>query len=232
MSPESQRNVLLEVASLSMRLARKYVEPDSHRNSPQNFTQAQLLSCLILRAYLKTTYRGLIEILGVSDGLRDTLGLRSLPHDSTLKRFADRSSVLEVIDAMLLELVRQCDGDSPEEAAIDATGMETTSASAHYLTRSGKRRSKYVKLSVCVMAGSLLPSSVVASWGPNNDKADAPELLARASTVSQRKKLFGDVGYDAEWGEEFCRDDWQVESIIKLAVHRSNGRQNSTYVRE
>jgi hypothetical protein len=163
---------------------------------------------LILRAYLKTTYRGLIEILGVSDGLRDALGLRSLPHYSTLKRFADRSSVLDVIDAMLLELVRQRDGDSPEEAAIDATGMETTSASAHYLTRSGKRRSKYVKLSVCVMAGSL---------------------LAKASTVNQPKTLFADAGYDAEWVHEFCRDDWQVESIIKPAVHRSDGQHNGTY---
>ena len=157
MRTESQRDVLLEVASLSLRLARKYVEPYSHRNSPQKFTQAQLLSCLILRADLKTTYRGLIEIPGVSDRLRDALGLRSLPHDSTLKRFADRSSVLEVIDAMLLELVRQCDGDSPEEAAIDATG------------------------------------------------------------------------YDAEWVHEFCRDDWQVESIIKPAVHRSGGQHNGTY---
>ncbi|WP_437200921.1 hypothetical protein [Planctomicrobium sp. SH664] len=32
-------------------------QPYSHRNSLQPFTQAQLISCLILRASLKTTYR-------------------------------------------------------------------------------------------------------------------------------------------------------------------------------
>lgn len=229
MSTSSDSNVLLNVASLSMQLAKKYVEPYSHRNSPQMFTQAQLLTCLILRAYLKTTYRGLIEILEVSESLRKRIGLQRMPHYSTLKKFADRSSVLEIIDAMLLAIVQQFDGDSPEEAAIDSTGMETTPASAHYRTRSGKQRKKYVKLSICVMAGSLLPSSVVASWGPHNNKAEAPEVLAKASTVNQPKRLFADADYDAEWVHEFCREQWDVESVIKPAVHRSDGQQNGKY---
>ena len=38
-----------------------------------------------------------------------------------------------------------------------------------------------------------------------------------------------DAGYDAEWVHEFCRDDWQVERIIKPAVHRSDGQHNGTY---
>ncbi len=50
--------------------------------------QEQLLTCLILRAYLKTTYRGVIEVLEVSDALRERLGLQALPHYSTLKKFA------------------------------------------------------------------------------------------------------------------------------------------------
>ena len=116
---------MLNVAPLSMQLAKKYVEPYSHQNSPQRFTQAQLLTC--------------------------------------------------------------------------------------------------------VMAGSLLPSSVVASWGPNNDKSEAPELSAKASTVNCPKKLFADAGYDAEWVHEFCRNEWNVESVIKPAVYRSDGRHNGTY---
>ena len=150
MSPSSAPNVLLNVASLSMQLAKKYVEPDSHRNNPQKFTQAQLLTCLILRAYLKTTYRALIEIVEVSESLRERIGLQRMPHYSMLKKFADRSSDREIIDAMLLEIVRQFDDEAPEEAAIDSTGRETTLASAHYRTRSGKQRKQCVKLSVCV----------------------------------------------------------------------------------
>lgn len=229
MSTGSGTNVLLNVACLSMKVAKKYVEPYSHSNSPQKFTQAQLLTCLILRAYLKTTYRGVIEILELSESLQKAIGLERLPHFTTLKKFADRSSVLEIIDAMLLELTRQFAGDSPDEAAIDSTGMETTSASAHYRARSGKTCKKYVKLSICVMAGSLLPSSVVASWGPYNDKREAPDLLVKASTVNRPKKLFADAGYDAEWVHEYCRDDWGVESIIKPAIHRSDGGHGGKY---
>ena len=46
-----------------MPTARKYVEPYSHAKSPRKFIQAQLVSCLVLRAYLKTTYRGTISFM-------------------------------------------------------------------------------------------------------------------------------------------------------------------------
>ena len=70
-----KQNTLLTAAILSMRLASKYMQPYSHIKSPKKFTQAQLMSCLILRAYLKTTYRGVIELLETSEALRDRLGL-------------------------------------------------------------------------------------------------------------------------------------------------------------
>lgn len=44
-----------------MRLARKYLQPYSCAKSPHRFTQAHLMTCLVLRAYLKSTYRGVIE---------------------------------------------------------------------------------------------------------------------------------------------------------------------------
>ena len=162
-------NILLEVATLSMRLSAKYLQPHSSKYSPQKFTQSQLLTCLILRAYLKTTYRGLIEFLEASSELRKVLQLKRLPHYSTLKYFADRSNVAEISNVLMAEIIRQFEPETTE-AAIDSTGMETTAASAHFQSRSGKSRQKYVKLSVCVLVGSLLPAGVVASWGPSNDK--------------------------------------------------------------
>ncbi|MEW4491125.1 transposase, partial [Thalassoglobus sp. JC818] len=221
-------NVLLEVAKLSLRIGRKYVEPYSHAKSPKKFTQEQLVTCLVLRAYLKTTYRGVVEILEVSDVLRKALGLRRIPHYSTLKKFADRSGVLDIVDAMIFEIVQQF-GQSEVEAAIDSTGLETTSASAHYKTRSGKQRKKFIKVSVCVLAGSLLPSGLAISWGPSNDKSEAGEVLAKASNSSTPTRLFADAGYDAEWVHRFCREEWRTESIINPAVHRSDGKLNGEY---
>jgi hypothetical protein len=225
---KSKRNVLLAVAGLSLRMARKYVHPYSHKFSPQKFTQEQLLTCLVLRAYLKTTYRGIIEFLEVSSELQQRLGLTQLPHYSTLKKFADRSDVLLIVDCMLLEVVRQFASDA-NEAAMDSTGLETTSASAHYQSRSGIARKKFIKVSVCVLAGSLLPSGLAISWGPSNDKAEASDVLAKARLAQRPQRLFADAGYDAEWVHRYCREEWQVESIIKPAVHRSDGGLNGAY---
>ena len=228
MSKSSGKNVLLEVASLSMRLARKYVCPYSHRNSPKKFTQEQLLTCLVIKAYLKTTYRGVIEFLETSDALQKRMGLEKLPHYTALHKFASRSDILLIVDCLLLELVKQFDPQA-EEVAIDSTGLETTTASAHYKTRSKKQRKKFIKVSVCVLAGSLIPSSAAFSWGPGNDKAEAPEVLAKASNVHQPERVFADAGYDAEWIHKFCHEDWQVESVIKPVVHRSDGRLGGKY---
>ena len=137
----ANQNTLLEVARLSMRIAGRYMQPYSHIKSPKKFTQAQLISCLILRAYLKTTYRGIIDVLDASDKLQKCLCLNQLPHYSTLKRFADRSAVPDIIDAMLMEILRQVKeargSEVEEDVAIDSTGLETTSASAHFRTRTG-----------------------------------------------------------------------------------------------
>lgn len=213
---------------MSMRLSAKYLQPHSSKYSPQKFTQSQLLTCLILRAYLKTTYRGLIEFLEASSELRKVLQLKRLPHYSTLKYFADRSNVAEISNVLVAEIIRQFEPETTE-AAIDSTGMETTAASAHFQSRSGKSRQKYVKLSVCVLVGSLLPAGVVASWGPSNDKQQVQELIERSVESVTPKRLFADAGYDAEWVHELCRDHWGTESVIKPAVHRADGGINGKY---
>lgn len=227
-----KQNTLLEVARLSMRFSGRYMQPFSHPKSPHRFTQSQLMTCLILRAYLKTTYRGVIEVLETSEALRKCLGLERLPHYSTLKYFADRSDTLAIVDAILADVVRQVvaqSGEADEEVAIDSTGVESTSASAYFSTRRGGKRKRYVKLSLCVTCGTMLPAGLVLSWGPCNDKAVARSLLEKTRTAIQPKTLFADAGYDAEWVHQYCRDDWAVTSWIPPAVHCQDGTVNGKY---
>lgn len=129
---------------------------------------------------------------------------------------------------MLAEIVKEFAANA-DEASIDSTGLETSSASAHFRARSGKMRKKYVKLSVCIVAGSMLPAGLVVSWGPNNDKREAPELLSKVRHVTQTKRLFADAGYDAEWIHMYCREDWNVQSWIPPAVRRADGSVGGEY---
>jgi len=214
------------VAELAMRLGGRHLADYGATRSRHDFTQRQLMACLILRAYLKTTYRGVLELLAVSPNLRAALGLQDkLPHYTTLQKFSARSRVLAIADAMIRSIGRAAGAPvfAQGAAAMDATGLETTTASAHFQSRSGRQRRKWVKVSTIVLCGSLLPLGLVLDWGPNNDKCQAQALLAKASETTLPAKLYADAGYDAEWVHDQCRLEWGVESVIKPARQGADG---------
>lgn len=214
---------LVEFVKLSMKLARMHLSPYGSYKSRHDFTQPQLMTCLVLRAYWKTTYRRVIEQLEVSGELRRAMGLKQLPNYSTLNKFAHRVGVLEVLDAVLAtlaEAAQAADGSACKEAAMDATGLETSSASAHYVSRSGRKRRGFVKVSVLVLGSSLIPASAVFGYGPGNDKTHARELMDKAACSVTPDILYADPGYDAEWVHRYCHKDWGVMPVIKPVKHK------------
>lgn len=221
-------NLLLNVAALSMKTAGRCLLPYGHPKSPHKFTQRQLMTCLVLRAYTKSTYRGVIELLEASGQLRRILCMERLPHYSTLKKFADRTVIPEILEFLLQEILREV-GDQSDEVAMDSTGMETSSASAHYVSRSGRDRKQYVKVSASVTCKSMLAAGLVVGWGPGNDKAEARWLLTETAEKLRPKYLYADAGYDAEWVHAYCREKWGVRSYIPPAVHRRDGGVNGRY---
>lgn len=214
------------VAELAMRLGGRHLADYGSARSRHDFTQRQLMACLILRAYLKTTYRGVLELLSLSPDLREALGMQDkLPHYTTLQKFSARSAVLAIADAMIRTIGRAAGKPkfAKTSVAMDATGLETTTASAHFQSRAGRTRRK---LSAIVLCGSLLPLSLVLGWGPGNDKSQAKELMTKASKATLPSKLYADAGYDAEWVHDQCRLDWGAESVIKPAKQRADGTRS------
>ena len=208
------------VANLAMRLSQPHLADYGAVRSRRDFTQRQLMSCLILRAYLKTTYRGVIEILSGHAGLRASLGMEDkLPHYTTLQKFSARSQVMAIAQAIIARIGRTALQQKGREqvAAMDSTGVSTTSASAYFESRRGKLGRKYVKLSVIVLCGSLIPMALVLDQGPSNDLVQVPQLLQQAQAVGQPLQLLADAGYDAEWIHASCHEKWGVESLIKPA---------------
>lgn len=62
----------------------------SHPRSRHDFTQPQLFALLALRQMLRLDYRGLVALLTEWAELRRVLGLRKVPHYSTLCYAAHR----------------------------------------------------------------------------------------------------------------------------------------------
>ena len=128
-----------------MRLGGKPLAEQGSARRRHDFTQRQLMACLIVRAYWKTTYRSVLELLAVSQNLKEALAMRDkLPHYTTLQKFSARSRVLAIADAMIRTL--GCAAGEAKfaktSAAMDATGLETTTASAHFQSRAGRTRRK------------------------------------------------------------------------------------------
>ena len=186
------------------------------------------MACLILKTYKKTTYRGVMDELECSAELRQALGMTKVPHWTTLQKFAARSNVREVAEAMLaavLQAAMQAKAEAEPglfvAAAMDSTGLESSSASAHFVSRRGEKRQKYVKVSVAIVCGALLPASLVIDWGPTNDKVEAKALMRDAAdNLPGADVLYADAGYDAEWVHRQAQEEWGVATAIPPVKHK------------
>lgn len=192
-SKKTGRTPVIEaVAEMAMRLSRPYLAEYGATTSRHDFTQRQLMTCLVLRAYLKTTYRGVLEFLAVSQTLRECLGFGDkLPHFTTLQKFSRRSKVVEIVQGLIGKIGQAAAQHQavPGAAAMDSTGLSCGAASEYFRTRSGTRCRQWVKLSVIVLTTSLLPIGLVPSLGPSNDRVQVPALLDQAQAVARPSKL-------------------------------------------
>ena len=88
MSTTTKDPIALALAAL--KAGEAALPPYSHPKSPQKYTQAQLFAMLVLREFFRLDYRKLVTWLEQWSDLRDALGLKRVPHYSTLCYAADR----------------------------------------------------------------------------------------------------------------------------------------------
>jgi len=221
-----QAPLVERIAEMAMRLSQPYLADYGANTSRHDFTQRQLMTCLILRVYLKTTYRGVLDLLAASPPLREKMGLsEKLPHFTTLQKFSARSHVLAIAQKLVAQLGQQAVSQKNKQAelAMDATGLARTTVSDYFTSRRGRKFRRWVKVAVVVLAGSLLPVALAIDLKPTHDCVQARTLLAQTQAVVQPAKLYADAGYDAEWIHEHCREHWGVASIIPAVPRRADG---------
>lgn len=203
----------VRVATTALESAQICMAAYGSRFSRHDFTQRQHLVILILKTLQKETYRGICDFLHAAPGVREAIGLKKVPHFTTIQKFSDRAEIMPVVDAMLVDLSRRMNEETPE-MAIDSTGIESSCASRYYVSKRSDRESRYIKVSVAVLCGLCVPCAVVVDWGPGSDITQAPELIDKAMAVMKPSRVYMDRGYDCERLHEQLRDVYGVESVI------------------
>ena len=72
------------LARKALQVTRQAVPAYSSKYSKMDFTQHQLLAILALEQFFKTDDRGMVALLNDLSDLRHTLGLKKVPHHTTL----------------------------------------------------------------------------------------------------------------------------------------------------
>ena len=115
--------------------AKRSLPSYSYRYSPKKFTQHQLFACLVLKSFLKTDYRGIVAHLTDCPSLVEALGLKEVPHYTTLQKAARRLLASTPAKRLLDATVREHLGRKRRvtRTAIDSTGLESTAASGYFV---------------------------------------------------------------------------------------------------
>jgi hypothetical protein len=94
---KSPRKVTLE----AFEVARRTLPAYSHLFSPHKFTQPQLFALLVLKTHQRQDYRGVIALLEDMPELVKDLGLKTLPHYTTLQKAAERLLIQSHVQQLL-----------------------------------------------------------------------------------------------------------------------------------
>ena len=86
------------LARTALRVACQAMPAYASKFSKRDFTQHQLLAMLLLKQFFKTDDRGVVELLKDLPDLRNTLGIKKVPHYTTLfqaqKRLAKKGALM------------------------------------------------------------------------------------------------------------------------------------------
>lgn len=195
---------LLKFTRICLNLARQQIPPYSSPFSKQTFTQPQLVVLYCLKIKLRVTYRDLIDWLEEMPRLRRALGLRRLPHFTTVQKAFERLSL--AIWRMLQRLsVFLGDGI----AALDASGWDRSYASRYYTQRIGL---KIRALKTTLLVDTQTQLDVHVTTTRKHDTQIAPQLTRR--NLERFAVLVADKGYD-DGAHRHRLKAWGKRTLIK-----------------
>ena len=215
---------LLPFARIALQVSWAVLLRYQSRFSKHPFNQPQLLAILCLMRYEDWTFCEAEVRLGEHRGLRQALGLVSVPDFTTLYRFLQRLDDV-TIDRAVGETVRRLrdgcrKGRRRARVAVDATGLAQGAVSTFFVRRMHHHGQKplpwrhWLKWVVVVDLDQQFLLSQIARRGPWNDCANLPVVVEAASQQTRIGLVLADAEFDSERNHTYIRQQLGAQSVI------------------
>jgi Transposase DDE domain len=220
----------VRVAAQALAVGTRALPLYAHRFSPKVYTQPQLFACLVLKTFFKTDYRGIAQNLADLADLRRAVGLRRVPHFTTLQKAAARLLRQPHARRLLHATARRFFGRRrrSQRVAFDSSGLDCGHASRYFIRRRARKDSpwqtvaysRYAKLELAVDCASHVIVGVLAGRGPAVDTDRFVPLLDETLGVVRPRRVVADAGYDSEPNHRHARQRHGVLSFIPATAGR------------
>ncbi|ADI73096.1 transposase IS4 family protein [Methanohalobium evestigatum Z-7303] len=189
----------------------------SCKYSKRTYTQHQLLALVLLKEYLNEDYRDIVELVELMDKVQTKLGLKQIPHFTTLHKFVTRIRTI-LLNRLLHQTIKlfYSHGERIEVTAVDSTGFTSGHCSYYYSLRTDKKRHSFLKTSIAVDTSNLVIIGVKVSGRPVHDTKHAVTLLKQCHRIRKSEFYVMDKAYDSEDIHKLVRDELGSIAIIPV----------------
>ena len=218
-------NELIKFTFVSFKTVKMSLSEYSCEKSKQTYTQHQLMALLCLMKRLRVDYRLFTSIIQLTPEIQWILGLKNVPHYTTLQKFFKRIKS-QIIDEIKDSIVEQFNIEDPW-VALDGTGHSCDQASLYFTDKIKKQnktwRKSYTKNQIAIDTKTQVILAYSVAKGPRHDSKDAIALLRKVKKYNPIGFSL-DKAYDYEKVHEVIHEELNASSMIPRKKGAKNGK--------